>query len=47
MASYSGSVFSKLSLLFLRSSISLRAAAIAVLLTGMVVNVRPAQAAPA
>jgi hypothetical protein len=47
MASYSGSVFSKLSLLFLRSSIALRAAAIAVLLAGMVANGRPAQAAPA
>jgi hypothetical protein len=34
-------------LLFLRSSIPLRAAVIAVLLAGMVVNVRPVQAAPA
>ena len=47
MASYSGSIFSKLSFLLLRSSISLRGAAIVVLLAGMVVNARPAQAAPA
>jgi hypothetical protein len=45
--SNSGSLFSKLSFLLLRSSISLRVAAIVVLLAGMAVNVRPAQAAPA
>lgn len=47
MASNIGSLFSKLSLHLLRSSISLRGAAIAVLLAGMVVNVGPARAAPA
>jgi hypothetical protein len=47
MKSNSGSLFSKLPFLLLRSSISLRVTAIVVLLAGMTVNVRPAQAAPA
>ena len=47
MKSNSDRLFSKLSFLLLRSSISLRGAAIVVLLAGMVVNARPAQAAPA